>query len=40
MWDAIYETATGAGYAIAWILALLWIYSKAIDGSGEDDTDR
>lgn len=31
MFEIIYEWATGAGYAIVWLLILLFAFSKALD---------
>ena len=40
MWNAVYETITGAGYALVWLLLLVYVFSRAIAKEDEDDTDR
>lgn len=35
MWNVIYETVTGAGYALVWILILGYAFYKAMEESKE-----
>ena len=33
MWNLIYETVTGMGYAIVWLLIIGYVFSKAMEES-------